>query len=226
MPPPDASIDQTLRHLVQQQQRLREEVEEARSVTLELNETQAEMHRALISFTPEQVEYLRRAKESGVLADAERYEKRLDRAVKWGGWVWGAMAFVGLIFSAGVAYAVFLGANATDAEVHEYLRQTVSDHNGGNHPDAIDPATQLPIGDHPDLRRAIEANSTTVQQVQQDVSKIEHTQNKLDKRSEYQFEFSRWQADVTEAERAQRKPPRKPDRLQDLERALMLGEYE
>ena len=50
-------------------------------------------------------------------SEISQYEKTIKRTSRWGGWVWGALSVVGFVFTAGVAYSVFLGANATDSEV-------------------------------------------------------------------------------------------------------------
>lgn len=215
-------IEGTLWHLVTQNRQLRKALEERSERDDNLTKTLTDL-----KLTPEQMELLRQANaNSRSLVDLDAYERKIARAQKWGGWIWGLLAVVGAIFSAGVAYSVFMGANATDDEVERFVHDELADHNGGTHPETIDPETHEPIGDHPDMRKAIEANTGAVQEVKQEVGKIEKTQRKLDKRSEYQFELGRWQAEVTEAERRGRKPPRKPNKLDKLESDLMLGNYE
>ena len=154
------------------------------------------------------------------------YEKKIGRIQKWG-WIWGVFAFLGTVFSAGVGYAVFLGENATDTEVEQAIEKATKKHNGGIDPQATDPDTHEPIGQHPDLRKAIESNTKIVKEINDHVlPRIETTQKKMDKRTEYQFEFTRWQARVIEAKREKRRPPRKPTRLDQLETELMLGKYD
>jgi len=151
-----------------------------------------------------------------------------ERVHRWGsviGWVAGIVVS---LFSLGVAYQLFMGANAMDTEVearvHELdvsLRDVIKRHNGGVDPHGHNPENGKPYGDHPEMRDAIESNQKAVQQIHEQVAEIEHTTEVLDKRSEYQFELTRWQARVAEAKRRRRKPPGKPKRLEDLERELM-----
>jgi hypothetical protein len=158
--------------------------------------------------------------------DLDRYHKKVARIQKWG-WVWGLFGFIGAVFSTGVAYAVFIGENATDSEVDHAIHKATKEHNGGIDPATPDPETNEPVGNHPDMRKAIETNTKAVEEMAQEVlPRIEGTQKKMDKRTEYQFEFSRWQAEVTEAERQRKRPPKKPQRLEQLETELMLGKYD
>lgn len=160
------------------------------------------------------------------LAKVDEYEQRIARAQRWGGWIWGLVGVIGVVFSAGVAYSVFMGANATDAEVEDEIQKATVEHNGGIDPEATDPATHEPVGHHPDLREAIEENTAKVDVVKAKVESVESSAKKLDKRSEYQFELGKWQADSLEAERAGRRPPKKPRKLEALESDLMLGKYD
>ena len=215
-------IEGTLWHLVTQNRQLRKALEERSERDDNITKTLTDL-----KLTPEQVELLREANaNSKSLVDVEAYERKIERAQKWGGWIWGLVGLIGVIFSGGVAYAVFMGANATDDEVERFIHTEITDHNGGSHPETVDPDTHEPIGNHPDIREAVQANTGAVQEVKTEVRKIENTQKKLDKRSEYQFELGRWQTKVIEAERQRRKPPKKPKALDDLERELMLGDYE
>lgn len=159
------------------------------------------------------------------LDQVDRFEKRIGRAQKWGGWVWGALAVLGAVFSAGVAWQVFLGATATDDEVEEAVDEAMIEHNGGLDPNAIKSDGER-IGHHPDLHYQIDAVETNVGAVKKAVEDVEHMQRKLDKRSEYQFELGVWQARVMEAERKRKPAPPKPDSLSKLERDLMLGDYD
>ncbi len=115
---------------------------------------------------------------------------------------------VSVVFSSGVAYSVWIGANASDAEVQQWI---------GDHDEE-----ELA---HPPLRDALGKVETRVEKVEGAVEEVRSLQNRLDKRSEYQFEFSRWQARVLEARRKRRSPPAKPAKLQQLETDLMLGHY-
>lgn len=159
-------------------------------------------------------------------AAISQYEKKIDRASKWGGWVWGAISIVALVFTTGMGYSVFMGANATDSEVEAADRASIVRHNGGVDPDAIDSETHRPVGEHPDMKEAIESNAKAVREVVEEIlPPMVETQKKLDKRSEYQFELGRWQSDVMEADRANRKAPGKPNKVKDLESDLALGKY-
>lgn len=144
-------------------------------------------------------------------------EKKLGRLQKIGG-------LIALVFSAGVGYAIFIDETATDIEVNEAIDRYSIEHNGGVNPDMVDPETHELVGHHPELREAVEENTKSLEQISNEVlPRIESTQRKMDKRTEYQFTFTRWQADVLEAQRQKRKPPAKPQRLEDIERELMLG---
>lgn len=149
---------------------------------------------------------------------ADALEKKVSRAQSVGTVISWVAAAVALLFSAGVAWAVFLGANATDAEVEAATDQAIIDHNGGIDPAGINPTTGRPYGNHSDMRDAIDSNAKAVREIRSDV-------RKLDKRSEYQFELGRWQSKVTEAERKKHTPPPKPQALEDLERDIMLGQF-
>jgi hypothetical protein len=135
------------------------------------------------------------------------------------------LTIIGVIFSGGVAWSVFMGANATDDEVKAAVHDGMAGHNGGTHPGEIDPKTHRPVGDHPELRHAVESNTGAIEDVSKAVDDIKQGQTRLDKRSEYQFELGRWQSAVMEAERQRRKRPAKPERLKQLESDLMLGNY-
>ena len=115
---------------------------------------------------------------------------------------------VSVVFSSGVAYSVWMGSNAMDEEVQNWI---------GEH-DEYDRA-------HPPIQKELREVRTRVDNVEGAVEEVRALQNRLDKRSEYQFEFSRWQARVLEARRKRRSPPAKPAKLQQLETDLMLGHY-
>lgn len=163
---------------------------------------------------------------SSLLEDAERYEKAITRAQKWGGWIWGVISILAAIFAAGVSYAVFMGENATDDEVEKAVHEEMTDHNGGVHPETIDPSTHAPVGDHPDIREAVHGVEGKVSELNRQADRMEKTQRKLDKRSEFQFELGRWEAESMEAERKRRPRPPKPERLKKLESDLMMGKYD
>ena len=154
------------------------------------------------------------------------YEKKIERAGRWGGWIWGLVSVLALIFTAGMSYAIFMGENATDSEVEAAGKAVIIDHNGGIDPEAVDAETHKPVGHHPDMRKAIESNSESLKTIEEDVlPPIVNTQKKLDKRSEYQYELTRWQNEIAEAKRQKKKPPQKPKRVRDLESDLTLGKY-
>jgi len=136
-----------------------------------------------------------------------------------------AAGIVGTIFSAGMAYTVFLGANATDDEVAEAVHHAIVEHNSGRDPSALNGDGE-PIGNHPRMRKTIDKLQEDTAQVKVDVGVIKTAQKKSDKRGEYQYEFSRWQGEILECERTRRcKPPKKPDRLKALESEIHLGKF-
>lgn len=155
-------------------------------------------------------------------ASISSYEKKIKRARKWGGWIWGTVSVAAMIFTAGVTYAVFMGENATDSEVEE----AIIEHNGGIDPESVDSVTRIPFGVHPYMRKSIESNTGSIKKIETEIlPPIVESQKKLDKRSEYQFELGRWQSDVMEADRMKRRVPAKPDKLKELETDLALGKY-
>lgn len=159
-------------------------------------------------------------------AEISQYEKRVQRTAKWGGWIWGLVSVVAIIFSAGVAYAVFMGENATDSEVKTMGEKIIIEHNGGVDPKTVDSKTHLPVGNHPDIREAIKLNANSIKTIEEKIlPPIVDTQKKLDKRSEYQYELTKWESRVNEAQRKRKKAPEKPPRLEKLESDLALGKY-
>ena len=152
-------------------------------------------------------EQLPSSKDSQELETITRQLKRQQRI--WVPVAW-LVGIVGTVFSAGMAAAVFTGQNATDSEVEDAIQTMASDH-------GADPLA------HPDLIRSIEANGNEIRELKKQTKSMEKTQDRLDKRSLYQFEFSRWQAEVIECERRPgcRVPPRKPQIVKDLESDLM-----
>jgi hypothetical protein len=159
-------------------------------------------------------------------AAVTQYEKRIERAGKWGGWVWGVVSIVAFIFTAGVAYAVFMGANATDAEMEAADKAAIIRHNGGVDPEAIDEKSHKPVGEHPDMQGAIQSNTDAIKTIEEDVlPPIVETQKKLDKRSEYQYELTKWESRKSEARRKRKPAPGKSSRLEALEGELLRGDY-
>lgn len=151
--------------------------------------------------------------------DMGSYAQRLSFIQKWG-WVAGVVA---VIFSAGVGYVLFLGKNATDAEVDTKVKEVLTDHNGGIDPRGRD-AKGRPYGHHPDLRHAIEANTGVLEEVSTKLDDAEEAQEKLDKRSRYQYEFAKWQVRLNECERKNnctREDRKKPAKLDALESDLL-----
>lgn len=147
--------------------------------------------------------------------------KKLERRQKWSGplvWLVSGLAFV---FSGGVTWAVFLGANATDDEVVTAVSRAQIEHNGGIDPDSVDPTTHKPVGHHPDMRDAIEENGKAIGENMTAIGAQGQLIRKLDKRSEYQFELTLWEQEKASAKKERRKPIKSP-RLGDLERELIL----
>ena len=110
------------------------------------------------------------------------------------------------VFSAGAGYTMWQGALATDEEVKTVIER---------HDDS-DKA-------HPKLKREIYETEGRLKSAEEMLRRLEQTQARLDKRSEYQFEVTRWQMRVIEARAARRKIPPKPERLNELERELLLA---
>jgi len=157
----------------------------------------------------------------------EKYEVRVQRASRWGGWVWGAFSVVALIFSAGIGWAVFMGENATDTEMIMADKAAIIQHNGDVDPQAIDDTTHKAVGEHPDMKKAIQLNTETLVKIETEIlPPIILTQKKLDKRSEYQYELTKWESRVAEARRRKREAPPKPPRLDTLEGELLRGDYD
>lgn len=108
------------------------------------------------------------------------------------------------VFAAGAAYVGFVESWATDAE----LEGAIIEHSASPHPGTAE---------------KLDALGTDVDAIQQDMKAVKQDMSKASKRDEYQFHFSRWQADVIECERDRRCriPPEKPKRVRDLEVELM-----
>lgn len=153
-------------------------------------------------------------------AQISSFERRVSFLQKWG-WVLGA---IGVIFSAGIAYAVFMGANATDDEVQEEVQRAVFKHNDYVDADAVDPTTHRRIGHHPDLREAIRTNTEAITALTEAQRVLADTQHKLDKRSRYQYEYTKWEVQKAECRRARnctRRDLKKPELLEQLEAELI-----
>ncbi len=150
------------------------------------------------------------AEESDELQALTRTLKRRQKIAVPLMWVVG---IVGTVFSAGMAWAVFVGENATESEVGTMLEAAMESHNGA-------PAED---GPHPEMAKTLEDHGEAIGELKKQTEALGTTQGKLDKRSLYQFEFSRWQAKVIECERNPRcrKPPGKPKKVEDLESELM-----
>jgi len=155
-----------------------------------------------------------------------QYEKKIAGVTRWGGWVWGLVSVVALVFTAGIAYAVFMGANATDSEMVAADKASIIKHNGGVDPETIDAGTHKPVGEHPDMQGAIQSNTDAIKTIQEDVlPPLIETQKKLDKRSEYQYELTKWESKKSEARRKRKPTPGKSPRLEELESELLRGNY-
>jgi hypothetical protein len=149
-----------------------------------------------------------------------RLEKQLSFLQRWG-WVFG---LAGVLFSAGMGYMMFLGANATDAEVQSVTRKAIIEHNGYVDPRERDPATGIPRGHHPDMRQAIKTNAKATEKLTETQTQQGKSLDKLDKRSRYQFEYTKWEVKKAECKRQRnctRRDLRKPKALEDLETELI-----
>lgn len=156
-----------------------------------------------------------------------QYEKKIGRISKWGGWIWGVVSMVAIIFTGGMAYAVFMGVNATDSEVEASGRAMIIEHNGGIDPMLVDGVTHKPVGHHPDMQKAIQSNADLIKTMEEDIlPPIIDTQKKLDKRSEYQYELTKWERKKSDARRKRRPEPDMPSRLEKLEGELLRGDYD
>ena len=152
--------------------------------------------------------------------------KEVSRKNLWGKIFMYLAGIVGTLFSLGMAYQLFIGANATDAEVKKEVKKAVVEHNGGRDPDALT-HEGFPIGHHPEMKESIQQLTDDTKQVKVDVGVIKAAQKKAEKRGEYQYEFSRWQGKVMECERTRRcKAPKKPKHLDTLESDIHLGKFD
>ncbi len=148
--------------------------------------------------------------------------KAVSRKITLGKVLMWFVGLIGTVFSLGMAYALFIGENATDTEVEN----SVIIHNDGVDPDGVDENGER-YGSHPKMKRATHQLQEDMGQVKVDIGEIKRAQKKSDKRGEYQFEFSRWQAKVMECERTREcKPPSKPAHLERLESDIHLGKFD
>lgn len=193
---------------------------------LDIEATLREMHLTMQTL---QIEVEKKTPSGSASLDDEEFITSVARSVSRknivGKTLMWAAGIVGTIFSAGMAYTVFLGANATDDEVAQSVRDAIVEHNSGHDPHATN-GNGDPIGSHPKMKETIEELQKDTKQVKDDVKTIKTAQKKSDKRGEYQYEFSRWQGKILECERTRRcKPPKKPQRLDDLEAEIHLGKF-
>lgn len=156
---------------------------------------------------------------AGVLIDFDAVEKKLARASKFSSLITGVLGFAGSVFVAGMVVAAFKDKLATDDDINSAIIQ----HNEVD-PAMRDPATLQEVGTHPMFRRRLDDTTEQLKTNTNDIDAMKRAQLKIDRRNEYQFEFARWQAKVTECERTKRcKPPARPARLDQLELELILG---
>lgn len=153
-------------------------------------------------------------------ASTSGLERRLSFVQRWG-WLAGV---VGVIFSAGVGYALFLGKNATDEEVKTAVSSGIKEHNGRVDPHETDPATGYPRGHHPDMRAAIKSTAEAVDALTETQTTQGKIVEKLDKRGRYQFEYTKWEVKKAECKRERnctRRDLKKPQALETLESDLL-----
>ena len=133
---------------------------------------------------------------------------------------------IGTIFSLGMAYALMIGENATDAEVEKAVQEMVIEHNGG-----VDPAkegpTGIPVGHHPDLKEDLKKVKDDTESIKVKVGSIKTSQKRSEKRDKYQFLMSRYQTELIECQRKRGcKPKGKSPELDQIEAELLLGNYD
>src|SRR5690606_39103508 len=113
----------------------------------------------------------------------DEVERRLRRTRSWGSTVMWVTSVLAAVFSGGMAWAVFVGENTTDAEMHHEIRQAFTRHNGGVDPEKLDDVTNAPVGHHPDMRKAIRQQEEGLRELRNTVlPRIEESQRKLEKR--------------------------------------------
>lgn len=140
------------------------------------------------------------------IADSLKRQKTLWMPVAW------FVSCLSLVFGAGMAWAVFAGENATDAEVATELERAFGGHNA-----------DLTEQTHPDVKHTLSVHTEELEQLKQQTKAMDATLQRLDLRSLYQFEVGRWQADIIECQKNKhcRKPLKKPRKVRDLESELM-----
>lgn len=141
-------------------------------------------------------------------------------------WLWGGasiVSIIGSLFMAGITLQLWLGANATDAEVDQKVEAALIEHNRGVDPGATDPRTHAPVGDHPDLHKQSAKQDEAIRKLTVQTETLTSTQQKLRCLTEFQLAFTQWQSDVIEKVRRRRRPPGKPPELQRMENDLLKG---
>jgi hypothetical protein len=140
------------------------------------------------------------------LSQSLKSQKRLWMPLAW------IISGLGLVFSAGMAWAVFAGENATDKEVRSAVDAAVGGH-----------AADLTDKTHPDIKATLQVHGQELEQLKTQTRSMDTTLKRLDKRSLYQFEVGRWQADIIECQQDShcRRPPPKPPKVKELESELM-----
>lgn len=159
------------------------------------------------------------AESSASLIDLEELEKKLSRGSKLGGLITGLISAIVSIFIAGMAVAALKDTLATDNDI----REAIVDHNEVD-PTTRDPQTWEQVGTHPVFKKRLDEARSQINAHANDIAVMKATQLKMELRNEYQFEFARWQARINECARTKScKAPEKPDRLEQIERDLLLG---
>lgn len=149
------------------------------------------------------------AEESAALHNLSRSLKRQKNLWMPLAWI---ISGVGIVFSAGMGWAMFAGENATDHEVGKEVKSAITSH-----------STDLTDATHPDIKTTLTVHGEELKQLKTQTRSMDTTLKRLDLRSLYQFEIGRWQAEVIECERDVRcrRPPRKPPKVKELESELM-----
>lgn len=157
---------------------------------------------------------------SAALVDLEAVERKIARGSKIGSLLTGVLSSVVTIFAAGMFVAALKDSLATDDDV----RAAIAEHNEID-PHTRDPVTMQEVGTHPTIKKRIDDDRTKINTNATDIATIRDLQVRMELRSEYQFEFARWQAKVAEcrAKKCSAKDMEKPQRLEQIERDLLLG---
>lgn len=149
-----------------------------------------------------------RAADTGSQTPMEIQLLRRQKVLQAAGWFVGAAL---ALFSAGVAYQTFIGANAMDSEV----TRAVEVHNA------------LPVPDsHPEISEKLEEHKAEIEKIGKSTTSIQEKQNKIEKLTEYNYEAQKWQVNRLQCsiERCRKKPD-KPKKLEKLEEDLRYGRY-